>query len=187
MIKNALAAGLALGAMVAAHPALAEPWGGKFRNIYEIECRDASGAVKWTERLENLVTTAGATDVLAKYFKGAAYTAAWFVGLYGGTGTLAAGDTMASHAGWTEFIAYSETVRQTLTLGTPAAGSVDNSASKAVFTINGAGGTVLGAFVNSDSTKSGTTGTLFGEGAFSASRTVVATDTITVSITLTMS
>jgi hypothetical protein len=182
-MKNALVAGLMAGAAVFTAPDAQAS--AKFCNRYVIECHDADGNLKWSEKVENLVTTAGATDALAKYFKGAAYTAAFYVGLYGGTGTLAAADTMASHAGWTEVTAYSGS-RPALTLGTAAAGSVDNSASKAVFTMTGSA-TVLGSFVATDSTNGGTTGTLYGEGAFSAPRSVVATDTITVQVTLTLS
>jgi hypothetical protein len=93
---------------------------------------------------------------------------------------------MASHGGWAESTAYSESVRQTLTLGTPSAGSVSNTASKATFTIN-ATATIGGAFMASNSTKSGTTGTLYGGGAFSANRSLFSSDVLTVTVTLTAS
>lgn len=182
-MNQAVVASLKVGAAVVTRPGAAVA--GRFKNVYDVVCRAADGTVKWIEKIENLVTTVGATDALSKYFKGAAYTAAFYVGLYGGTGTLATGDTMASHAGWTEVTAYSGS-RPSLTLGTPAAGSVDNSASKAVFTMTGSA-TVLGAFTCTDGTNGGTSGTLYGEGAFSSSRSVVATDTITVTVTLTLS
>jgi hypothetical protein len=160
--------------------------GFRFKNRYQFECRDKDGNLRWAEDVFNLTTTAGATDVLAKYFKGSAYTAAFYVGLKG-TGTAATGDTMASHAGWAEMAGYSETVRQTLTLGAASAGSVDNAASKAIFSIN-AGATIDGAFVATDSTKSGTTGTLFGAATFSGgSRAVLSGDTLTITVTLTAS
>lgn len=157
----------------------------KLKTIHKVECIGADGQVKWVEEIHNLVVTAGLNDLLAKYFKGSSYTAAWYVGLKG-TGTVAAGDTMASHSGWTEITAYSESVRQTLTLGTPSSGSVDNSASKAVYTING-NATVDGAFVATDSTKGGTTGTLYGASSFTTSRAVIAGDTLNVTITLSVS
>lgn len=157
----------------------------KLKTMHKVECVGSDGQVKWVEEIHNLVVTAGFNDLLAKYFKGSSYTAAWYVGLKG-TGTVAAGDTMASHAGWTEIAAYSESVRQTLTLGTPASGSVDNSASKAVFTINGSA-TVDGAFVTTDNTKSGTTGTLYGASSFSSSRAVISGDVLNVTITLSVS
>jgi hypothetical protein len=141
---------------------------------------------KYLVEFHNLVTTVGLNDALDKHFKGSSYTAAWYVGLTTATPVFAAGDTMASHGGWTEQAGYNEAARQTLTLGTVAAGSVDNSASKAVFTITGAATPVGGAFLNTVSTKSGSTGTLYGGGAFSGgNRTLGAGDTITITITLT--
>lgn len=151
---------------------------------YIIECHDINGELKWVEEFDNLVVTAGLNDVLDKTFKGSSYTAAWYVGLADGTPTFNAADTMSSHGGWTEITAYDESVRQTLTLGSVSGGSVSNTASKATFTINGTT-TVGGAFVVSNSTKSGTTGTLYGGGAFNADRSLVDDDVITVTITLT--
>ncbi|MGJ0509582.1 MAG: hypothetical protein ACR652_21160 [Methylocystis sp.] len=158
--------------------------GARMRTFYKVECFDKDGNLKWVESCENLVTTAGATDLLAKYFKGSAYTAAWYVGLYKGTGTLATADTMASHAGWTDSTDYSNASRPAWTGGTPSAGSVDNSASVAVFNIN-ATATILGAYLVSDNTKGGTTGVLYGEAAFGASRSVISGDTLNVTVTLT--
>lgn len=160
--------------------------GFKFKNRYQFECRDKDGNLRWAEDVFNLTTTAGATDVLDKYFKGSTYTAAWYVGLKG-TGTASTSDTMSSHAGWAEVADYSDGTRQALTLGSPSAGSVSNSASKAVFNINGSA-TVDGAFVASDDTISGTTGTLFGAATFSGgSRSVLSGDTLSVTVTLTAS
>lgn len=167
----------------------------QFKNVYEFVCRDKHGNVKWVERKENLVTTQGLNDLLSKYLKGSSYTATWYVGLIHNTdfGSLAAGDTAAKITtstpsapttnDWKETTAYDETTRQTLTLGSASGGSIDNSASKAVFTIN-ASLTVNGGFVISDSTKGGTTGILFGEASFGSARAVVDDDTITVTVTI---
>lgn len=144
------------------------------------------GQLLWVDEFDNLVVDVGLNDSLDKHLKGSSYTAAWYVGLMAGAPTVAAGDTMSGgHAGWTEFTDYSELVRQTLTLGAVAAGSVDNSASKAVFSINNAG-TVGGAFMVSNSTKGGATGTLYGGGAFTlGDRAVLSGDTISVTVTCT--
>lgn len=153
---------------------------------YSIECRDAFGNLKWTDEFDNLVVTAGLNDSLDKHFKGSSYTAAWYVGITAGTPTFAAGDTMSSHGGWTEVTAYDEAVRQTLTLGTVSAGSVDNSANKARFTISSNSTTIGGAFVVTNSTKGGTSGTLYGGGALSGgNKTLDDNDTLDVTITLT--
>jgi hypothetical protein len=155
------------------------------KSTYLFECYDKHGHLKWTETVDNLVVNVGLNDVLTQYFKGASYTAAFYVGLKD-SGTIAAGDTMASHAGWTEDTNYSNANRPTLTLGSVSGQSVDNSASKAVFNINGTA-TIAGAFVSTSNTKGGTTGTLYGAADFGASRAVLSTDTLNVTITLTAS
>ena len=92
-------------------------------------------------------------------------------------------DTMASHAPWAEVTPYAGN-RPAFTPGTIAAGSVDNSGAKAVFTIN-AGATVYGAFMNDAA--SGTAGILLGMGPFAASRAVLSGDTLNVTITCSLS
>lgn len=177
-----IAKGLRFTVGVISNPAL--PIGDRKLNThYKVECiRD--GKLIWTEEFDNLVVDVGLNDSLDKHLKGSAYTAAWYVGVTTATPVFAAADTMASHAGWTESSAYTEAARPTLTLGTVVAKSVDNSASKAVFTIN-ATVTLGGAFVVSISTKGGTTGILYGGGAFSQNRPLVANDVLNVTITCT--
>lgn len=154
----------------------------KMATHYLVECREKHGKLKWTEEIDNLVVTAGLNKLLDATFKAGLTTPAWYVGLKG-TGAVAAGDTMGSHAGWSEIVPYSDANRPTFTPGTIAAGSVDNSASKAVFNIN-ASSTVYGCFMADNSTKSGTSGTLYGAGDFSASRAVVSGDTLNVTVTV---
>lgn len=155
-------------------------------NHYLIECFDKNGKLKWVEEIHNLITNVGLDDVLDKYLKGSAYTAGFFVGLTDGTPTVAAGDTMSSHAGWAEVAAYSESVRQTLTLGSVSSQSVDNSASKASFSINADTTTIGGAFIVTNSTKGGTSGTLYGVGAFSGGdKSADNGDTLNVTVTCT--
>jgi hypothetical protein len=157
-------------------------------NYWTVECHGPDGVLKWRDAFANLVTTAGKNDILTQYLKGSAYTAAWYVGLTSTSPTVAAADTMASHSGWTEVVAYSEANRQTLTLGTASAGSIDNTASKATFTINANSTGVGGAFVVTNNTKSGTTGTLYGVGAFTGGdKTLSSGDVLSVSVTLTAS
>lgn len=146
-----------------------------------------AGKVLWEEEQENLTTYAGLADMLSKYWKGAAYTAAFFVGLKG-TGTIAGGDTSASHAGWTEVSAYTATTRPALTLGavtSGATGSVDNSASPASFAINAANTVVAGAFVATSNAKGSTTDIIVGASDFAASRTLQSGDTLNCTTTLT--
>lgn len=157
----------------------------KLKSIYTIECRDRSGELKWSEQVENLVVNTGLDDALDKYFKGAAYTASHFVGLVSGTPTIAAADTMAGHAGWTEITAYTEAARPTLTLGAVAGQVVNNAAAKAQFSVNANGTVIGGAFVTTNNTKGGITGTLYGAAAFTVgNKTADNGDTINVQVDL---
>jgi hypothetical protein len=151
-----------------------------------VECFDKDGNLKWREDNDNLVVNVGLQDMNTKYFSGSAYTAAWYVGLYGAgaSNTPAAGDTMSSHAGWTENTSYSNATRPQAVFGTATTANpsvISNSASVAVFNIDGTT-TVGGAFLVSNSTKGGTTGTLFSASDFQSpgDRAVVNGDTLNV-------
>jgi hypothetical protein len=61
---------------------------------------------------------------------------------------------------------------------------MSNAASRALFHIN-ATATIRGAFLVNNSTKSGSTGTLYGEGDFALARNVVSGDVLSIKITLT--
>ena len=155
-------------------------------NHWIVEAYDPQGNLKWRDEFDNLVTNAGLDDSLTQHLKGSAYTAAWYVGLTDGTPTAAAADTMASHAGWTEVVAYDEAVRQTLTLGAVSGQSVDNTASKATFTVSTDNTVIGGAFITTASDKGGATGTLYAVGALSAAdKTLDDGDTIVVTVTCT--
>jgi hypothetical protein len=145
--------------------------------MFLVECYDSEGNLKWTENVHNVVTTVGKTDIIDKYLKGSTYTAAWFCGLKG-TGTAVVGDTLASHAGWTELTPYSGN-RPAITWGTTSAGS--NTSTTVAFTIN-ATATVAGAFTCTVNT--GTSGTLYNAADFSVARGVANGDTLNVTITL---
>jgi hypothetical protein len=161
---------------------------------YYVECHDKDGNLKWTAESKNLVVTAG-----LQYMAGTALTSVtqittWYLGLITGPGsgtTFVAGDTMLTHAGWTEFVNYSNANRVTASFATATTATpsvVTNTASPAAFNISGAGGVVAGAFLTSNNTKSGTTGTLFSEADFGSpgDRTVVSGDTLSVTYTFSL-
>ena len=150
---------------------------------YDMECFDSEGNLKWSDGFDNIVVNSGLDDVLDKYFKGSAYTAAHYIGLKL-AGSVVAGDTMASHAGWAESTAYSNATRPVLTLGAVSGQSVDNSASKASFSIN-ATATITGSFTTTDNTKGGAVGILYGGGEFTTPRGVADGDTLNVTATYT--
>lgn len=159
---------------------------------FSIQCFDSAGNLKWEAESPNLVVNVGLQDMNAKYFTGSGYTATWYLGLYGAgaSNNPAAGDTMASHAGWTEITPYSNANRPTATFGTPTTANpsvATNSASPAVFNIN-ATATVGGAFLTSNNTKGGTTGILFSAADFAApgDRVVASGDTLNVSYTFSL-
>ena len=160
--------------------------------VYKIQCFDAQGNLKWEAESKNLVVNVGLQDMNAKYFTGSAYTAAWYIGLYGAgaSNTPAASDTMSSHAGWTENTGYSNATRPACTFATPTTANpsvATNSASPASFTIN-ATSTVGGAFLTSNNTVGGSTGTLFSAADFGApgDRSVASSDILNVTYTLSL-
>lgn len=159
--------------------------------IYHVQCFDKDGNLKWEDKTHNLVVNEGLKDMNDKYFSGSTYTASWFLGLITGPGsgtTFSASDTLASHAGWTEFTDYSGARKAAVfgvaSLADPSVKS--NSGSPASFSITGAGGIVAGAFLAS--VDSGTSGILFSESDFQApgDRTVVSGDTLNVVYTFSL-
>lgn len=164
----------------------------KAGGVFTVQCHDKDGNLKWEAKEHNLVVNEGLQYMNAKTFTGSSYTAAWYLGLYGAgaSNTPAATDTMASHAGWTEVTDYSQSTRPQCNFGTPTTADpsvATNSASAATFSIN-ATTTVGGAFLTTDNTKGGTTGTLFSAADFQSpgDRSVVSGDTLSVTYTFSL-
>lgn len=162
------------------------------RGSYVVECFDAHGAIKWADRIENLITDVGARAMLDGILDNAAKGAV-YMGLKG-TGSAVVGDTMASHAGWSEVggtnaPAYSGTRKTpawSAASGTGAGSRSKDTSSASSFTFT-SGGTVAGCFIviGGTTAQDNTSGTLFSAGDFSGgSRTVVSTDVINVTYTL---
>jgi hypothetical protein len=155
---------------------------------YTAICYSADGFVKWSDDIENLVTTVGKNATLDTILGNAA-AGAVVMGLKG-TGTAVVTDTQASHASWLEVggtnaPTYSGN-RPTPSFSAASAGSKTTS-SAVSFSITGTG-TVAGCFINigGSATKDSTTGTLFSAGDFSSSKSVVSGDTIAVTYTATL-
>jgi hypothetical protein len=114
-------------------------------------------------------------------------------------GTFSPTDTMASHAGWTEFTAYTvggSAVRGTAVFSvanggqtTPGTNVVTASATSITYTITGVGGNVGGCFLvtgtGAVNTQSSTAGTLYSAGAFSSIKSTTAGDTVAVTYSTT--
>ena len=160
--------------------------------VFKIECFDKDGNLKWSTESTNLVVNVGLQDMNTQYFTGATYTAAWYIGIYGpaSTNNPAAGDTAASHAGWTEVTPYSNATRPACTFGTATTADpsvISNSLSPAQFNIN-ATDVVGGAFLISNNTKGGSTGVLFSASDFLSpgDRSVSSGDTLNVTYTFSL-
>lgn len=154
--------------------------------VFTVQCHDSKGNLKWEDQQHNLVVNEGLKFMNDTFFLGSAYTAAWYIGLYGAgaTNSPAASNTMASHAGWTEVTAYSQATRPATTFAAASLADpsvITSAASAAVFTMN-ATTTVGGAFLTTNNTKGGTTGTLFSAVDFSTpgDRSLISGDTLTV-------
>jgi hypothetical protein len=163
----------------------------KAGGVFTVQCHDKDGNLKWESSVPNLVVNEGLQNMNTQFFKGSSYTAAWYMGLITGPGsgtTIAAADTLASHAGWTEFTNYSGN-RPAITFGTASTADpsvISNSASPSSFSISSSGGVVAGAFICSVTT--GTSGVLFSASDFQSpgDRTVVSGDTLNVTYTFSL-
>lgn len=133
----------------------------------DAKCYDSDGNLKWEDYNHNTVTTSGILNLLDVYFHDAAQTSTWYIGLKG-TGAEAAGDTMASHAGWSEVTDYADN-RKEFEENAAATGAISNTGNAASFAING-DATVAGAFVCGAAT--GDACTLWCVEDFASSRTV---------------
>ena len=110
--------------------------------VYTVTCVGADGVEKWSDTFHNLVVNEGLQYMNQTFFKGSGYTAVWYLGLVTGPGsgtTYAAGNTLASHAGWTENTDYTGS-RKTVSFGTASTADpsvISNSASPSAFSITG--------------------------------------------------
>ena len=168
---------------------------------FHVICYDKDGNLKWEEDNSNLVVNAGVVYMAGTALTSVTQITSWYIGLVTGPGsgtTFAVLDTMAGHAGWTEFTSYSISGGSITNRGAPSFAntpdtsgsnnkSIVTNASAVAFTIT-SGGTVAGAFLTSVQAKSpGNTGTLFSASDFTGGdRTVVTNDTLNVTYTFTL-
>lgn len=159
---------------------------------FAIECFDKDGKLKWSAEESNLVVNVGLQYMAGVALTSTAQITTWYIGLYGAAASNnpSASDTASSHGGWTEVTPYSNATRPSATFAAATAANpsvVTNSASPTTFNIN-ASSTVGGAFLISNSTKGGTTGTLFSAADFQSpgDRSVVNGDTLQVTYTFSL-
>ena len=183
-------------ASVIRRPALADLL--KLSGRYRVKCIGKNGKLKWSDDIDNLVTTVGKNLMLDTVLAGSSYSVTGpFMGLISSVGwsAVAAADTMASHAGWTEagsgvnYPLYNGT-RKTCVFSAASAGSKALSAALS-YTIETTGGTVKGCFIvfgtGALATIGNTAGTLLSAGAFTGGDKIVAVgDTLLISYSLSM-
>lgn len=140
----------------------------------------------------NLVVTEGMNHMLDVVLHGGTQVPTWYFRLFSANVSPAATWTAANFtANATEITShtegYSETTGRAFDESAAAAGSINNTASKAAFTIATASSiTVWGAGLLSSSVKGGTTGTLLSASKFGASRTLYNTDVFNLGYTLSL-
>jgi len=157
--------------------------------VYTVECVGPDGQVKWADSFHNLVMNGGLANMNGAYLAGSAQSTTWYLGLVTGPGsgtTFAAGDTLASHAGWTESTAYTGN-RKAVTFGAATTANpsvITNSAAPSSFAMN-ATATIAGAFLCNVAT--GTSGVLFSAGDFTGGdKSVASGDTLNVTYTFSL-
>lgn len=133
----------------------------------------------------NVITDEGKNQLLNVQFNGGAQINPWYVGIFEGNYTPAAGDTGGSFpAAATECIAYDEVSRPQFDEATSIAKSITNTASRAVFTFNDTKD-LYGGFLISLAAKGAGGGTLFAAKRFTTTpRSVVPTDILQVAYTI---
>jgi hypothetical protein len=157
----------------------------KLAGRFVVEHRDCDDKLKAIYEFPNGIVDEGMNHILDTQFHGTSQVATWYIGLVDNSGfsAFADADTLASHAGWSESTAYTESNRVTWAEDAASSRSISNSTT-ADFSIN-ATGNLKGIFVSSNNVKStGNTGTLWSTAAFSS---VVATangDTLKVTYTV---
>ena len=154
------------------------------KGVFKIKHFDKDENLIGEYEFPNGVVNVGKNDNLEKYFRNGTTSAAWYIGIIDATGYTAIDptDTMASHAGWSEFTGYSEANRVTWAADAAASESITNS-TPASFSIN-ASGTLKGAFLVDENTKSGTTGTLWATALFAGDIPVTNGDTLKITYTI---
>jgi len=176
-----------VSATLVTRPGLGETVGAG--GVYTVECVGPDGQVKWSDQFHNLVMNGGLANMNGAYLAGSAQSVTWYLGLVTGPGsgtTFAAGDTLASHAGWTESTAYTGN-RKAVTFGAATTANpsvITNSASPSSFSMN-ATATIAGAFLCNVAT--GTSGVLFSAGDFTGGdKSVASGDTLNVTYTFSL-
>lgn len=160
------------------------------RSLWTTECYDAQGNLKWVEKdRPNVCTTEGINFMLDVMFHNTTAKGTWYVALYKDTAYVPA--ITDTYDAWAETLVeecteYDEAARVEFVEAAASSKVTTNSASKASFTMNGSV-TVQGAALVSNSAKSNHANTdfLFCVSDFALARSLVSTDILRVTVTVT--
>jgi len=154
----------------------------KFGGVFDVECFDKHGNLKWQERAHNIITNEGLDHILDTELHGATAITAWYCALVETDTTAAATQTYATPI-YTESTSYDETQRPAYDEAAASSQVITNSANKAAFTISDTKTMYGAALVGGGSaalTKADAAGggTLLCYAKFTSSRAVVDDDVI---------
>lgn len=146
-----------------------------------------NGEVIHREDSPNIVVDEGLTYILDTALSGGTQKTSWYIGIFKNNYTPIAANVAATFAGSGVANEIStevdETARPAWTEAGVSAKSITNSASPAAFTANQSV-SVYGAFLISDNTMGGTTGTLCAASKFASVRNLLDTDVLNITYTL---
>ncbi len=144
----------------------------KFRGHYKVTCYRTDGTIKWVEEGHNDITNFGLDQILGIMFVQLAQISNWFMGLIDSVSfsAVADADLMNSHSGWIESTKYSESARPTITFDTVTSQKTETLPSVSFTSTEFQ--TLKGVFIVSNSTKGGTTGTLWATALFGGDKDV---------------
>lgn len=151
------------------------------RGKFFVEHRNQAGKLIGLYRIPNGIVDVGMEFLLDCMFNSGTQSATWYIGLIDNDSysAVADSDTLASHAGWTEFTDYSGG-RKTWGVGAASGRAVTNG-STVDFTMTGAGA-VRGIFATDQ--VSGTSPILWATALFSSAITVASSDVLKITYTV---
>ena len=166
--------------------------GMKVSGYFSAVCEKPDGGIRWKVDRFNGVSNEGFNLMLDSMFRSASITtfSLWYIGLISNSGYttgIVAGDTMASHGGWTEDSThYTASVRPTWTPSAAATKSITNG-TPVSFAMNTDNTIIKGIFVATDDTLGGTAGKLWASGLFGSDQTLFNMDTLKITYTVSLS
>ena len=156
----------------------------RYRFEYEFKHYNIHGDLMWHIKEHNIVMNQGLQNAIDTCLLGTAPETDFYFELANGSPTFAAGDTPASHGGWTENQTYTEGTRQVWN-GVRSGQSVGNSASPAVVTITSSSTFGGSALVSNNVKGNNADGVMFSGVVASQGNQTLGTGTLTSTYTIT--